>query len=39
MTVVNDFDAEWDKQTKGLNPTWKGMVVVLIVIAIWLVIR
>ena len=33
------FDSEWDKNTKGLNPSWRGIVVIIIVIAIWLVIR
>lgn len=33
------FDSEWDKNTKGMNPSWKGIVAILIVLAIWLVIR
>ncbi len=37
--MVTMFDSEWDKNTKGMNPTWKGIVAILIVLAIWLVIR
>ena len=38
-SLLRAFDAEWEKNTKGMNPSWLGMVVILIILAIWLLIR
>ncbi len=35
---MSDLQAEWDRNTKGLNPSMKVIAVIVIVIVIWLIV-
>ena len=37
--MVNMFESEWNKNTKGMNPSGKGILVVLVVVILWVIIR
>ena len=37
--MVNMFESEWNKNTKGMNPSTKGIVVVIVVVILWIIVQ
>jgi hypothetical protein len=37
--LVNMFESEWNKNTKGMNPSTKGIVVVIVVVILWIIVQ
>jgi hypothetical protein len=37
--LVNMFESEWNKNTKGMNPSTKGIVVVIVVVILWVIVQ